>query len=100
MTPHPPFLVDETATMLKCSRRRVFELLADGTLIRAPKYGKATVILAESVFHALEKQYDPPAPEPKRIRAPRLALSQAVDEWFENTRGRSKRIAKEARERK
>jgi hypothetical protein len=98
--PTKPLLlpVDEVARMLFCSRRRVFELLADGTLLRGAKFGKQTTILAESVFQAMEKAYDPPAPKVKRVRAPRLAFSQAVDQWFEATRGRSKKIAKQARE--
>jgi excisionase family DNA binding protein len=45
--------VDEAAAELRCKRRRVFELLADNTLVRGPKYGRQTVITAESVAAAL-----------------------------------------------
>jgi len=66
--------VDEAATRLRCSRRRVFELLADGTLARGPKYGRRTVITAESVAAALVASEPAPCPAaeaaPKR-RAPR-----------------------------
>ncbi|MCP3137536.1 hypothetical protein [Pyxidicoccus xibeiensis] len=45
--------VEQAASRLRCSRRRVFELLAAGTLVRGPKYGRRTVITAESVNAAL-----------------------------------------------
>lgn len=66
--------VDETATRLRCSRRQVFKLLTDGTLARGPKYGRRTVITAESVEAALVASELAPCPvaeaAPKR-RAPR-----------------------------
>jgi excisionase family DNA binding protein len=69
--------VDEAATRLRCSRRRVFELLADGTLQRGPKYGKQTVITAESVAAALAA---PPASEnPAPPAKPRAARGLAAD---------------------
>jgi excisionase family DNA binding protein len=65
---------DEAASRLRCSRRRVFELLAAGTLARGPKYGRRTVITAESVEAALAPCEPAPRPvaeaTPKR-RAPR-----------------------------
>ncbi|WP_426751574.1 hypothetical protein [Myxococcus sp. Y35] len=65
--------VNEAAARLRCSTRRVFELLSDGTLVRGPKFGRKTVITAESVEAALV----PPAPlvleptAPPKLRAPR-----------------------------
>jgi excisionase family DNA binding protein len=57
----------EAAEVLRCSRTRVFQLLADGTLVRARRYGRQTVIIAESVYQALE--VPSPAPlKPKRVR--------------------------------
>jgi hypothetical protein len=45
--------VDETADLLRCSRRRVFELIAEGTLVRGPRYGRRTVVTLESIEAAL-----------------------------------------------
>lgn len=50
--------------MLGCKRRRVFQLLANGTLERAPRFGRAIRIYKASVERALTW------PTPKR-RAPR-----------------------------
>jgi excisionase family DNA binding protein len=66
--------VDEAAARLRCSRRRVFELLAAGTLARGPKYGRRTVITAESVEAALvasELATCPVAEAAPKRRAPR-----------------------------
>ncbi|WP_375765672.1 helix-turn-helix domain-containing protein [Archangium gephyra] len=80
--------VDEAATRLRCSRRRVFELLADGTLARGPKYGRRTVITAESVADALVASESAPCPAaeaaPKR-RAPR-SLKAGLDALAEQQR--------------
>jgi hypothetical protein len=54
----------EAAATLRCSRARIFQLLADGTLVRGNRYGRQTVILAESVFEAAEVAADPV----KRVR--------------------------------
>lgn len=45
--------VDAAADRLGCSRRRVFELLAAGTLERAPRYGRQVRIYEASVDRAL-----------------------------------------------
>lgn len=45
--------VEAAAAKLGCSRRRVFELLALGTLERAPKYGRQVRIYEASVDRAL-----------------------------------------------
>lgn len=39
--------------MLGCKRRRVFQLLANGTLERAPRFGRAIRIYRASVERAL-----------------------------------------------
>jgi excisionase family DNA binding protein len=46
--------VMQAAEMLGCKRSRVFQLLADGTLERAPRYGREIRIYEESVKRALQ----------------------------------------------
>lgn len=83
--------VDEAAETLRCSRSRVFELLANGTLARGARYGRRTVILAESVFAALEADYHPPAPPPKpRRRVSKADFDQAVDAVVAQSRATSR----------
>ena len=86
--------VQDAASTLLCSRRRVFELLADGTLERGPKYGKKTTVVAESVFDALEKAYDPVPEKRSRFRKPRTALSNAFDSFLTEARARPRAGAK------
>lgn len=64
--------VKEAAEMLHCSRTRIFQLLADGVLIRAQKYGRSTVILRDSVIAALEMPT--PTPPKKRRRTPKASF--------------------------
>lgn len=45
--------VEQVCEVLGCKRRRVFQLLADGTLERAPRYGRALRIYTASVERAL-----------------------------------------------
>lgn len=47
--------VEETALKLGCSRRKVFQLLADGILERAPRYGKQIRIYEDTVNKALAR---------------------------------------------
>jgi excisionase family DNA binding protein len=47
--------VDEACKMLGCKRRRLFQLLADGTLERAPRYGREIRIYVDSVERALAR---------------------------------------------
>lgn len=56
--------VEAVAEILGCKRRRVFELLADGTLERAPRFGRALRVFAASVDRAL-------TPTPAKRRAAR-----------------------------
>lgn len=60
--------IEEAAEALHCSRRRVFELLADGILTRTRSFGRKTLIAVESVQRALE--VTPARPERKRRRSP------------------------------
>lgn len=46
--------IEQVCETLGCKRRRVFQLLADGTLERAPRYGKSLRIYEESVRRALQ----------------------------------------------
>lgn len=59
--------VDETARVLGCSRRHVFNLLNDGTLERAPRYGRSLRVYSESVRQALTR----PEPKGRKSRARR-----------------------------
>jgi excisionase family DNA binding protein len=61
--------VDATAAKLGCSRRRVFQLLADGTLERAPRYGREIRIFEASVDRALT----PTPTKSRKRRAPNNA---------------------------
>lgn len=54
--------VEAVCERLGCSRRRVFQLLADGTLERAPRFGRSLRIFGASVDRAL-------TPTPKKRRA-------------------------------
>lgn len=56
--------VEAVAEILGCKRRRVFELLADGTLERAPRFGRQLRVFAASVDRAL-------TPTPAKRRAAR-----------------------------
>lgn len=70
--------VAETAARLRCSERRVFELLADGTLVRGRAYGRRTVVTSESVEAALEAPPVDEAPK-KRVRhVARASLSERL----------------------
>ncbi len=57
--------VEEVCQTLGCGRRRVFQLLAEGILERAPRYGRALRIFKASVERAL---LSPPTPERKKRR--------------------------------
>ena len=46
----------QVCELLGCKRRRVFQLLADGTLERAPRYGREIRIYKASVERALMPQ--------------------------------------------
>lgn len=59
--------VEQVAEILGCKRRRVFQLLADGTLERAPRFGRSLRIYRVSVDHALM-----PAPSKRRARRERV----------------------------
>ena len=86
--------VDEAAARLRCSRRRVFELLSDDTLVRGPKYGRRTMVTAASVAAALEPTPTPvlnetSAPKPRARRSLRAEL----DELREQQRAQWKKSA-------
>lgn len=63
--------IPEVCARLGCKRRRVFELLADGTLERAPRYGRELRIYAASVDRAL-------APTPATKRAARRVTRYSI----------------------
>ncbi len=77
--------IDEAAAHLRCSRRRVFELLADGTLTRGPKYGKRTVVTAESVEAALQPTVTEPQAPQRRTRSSK-SFKAELDAMLERRR--------------
>ncbi len=62
--------VEQVGELLGCSRSRVFQLLNDGTLERAPRYGRGLRIFRASVERALQ-------PKPRKGRKRRAAPSPA-----------------------
>lgn len=50
----PAVTVERAAELLQCKRTRVFELLAEGRLKRAPKFGRKTTVRLDSVLTCLE----------------------------------------------
>lgn len=70
--------VDRAAEILGCSRRRVFELLADGVLERAPRLGRRLRIYTESVLRAVAR------PEPRTRKRRRLKQDEAPDVRLED----------------
>lgn len=70
--PSPQALsIEQAQAQLGCSRTRVFDLLQDGTLKRARKIGRRTMVLASSVEAArhLPNQALPATPRRARRRA-------------------------------
>ena len=67
--------VEEAGQILGCGRRKVFELLRDGILERAPRYGRALRIYRASVEAALR----PPEPRKRRKRAVSFHAVQISD---------------------
>lgn len=82
MTPavqaHLLLTIEEAAQALRCSRSRVFELLADGTLARGVRYGRRVVITAESVQAALEA---PPPEAPRHRRRTRASKTDLAAQF-------------------
>lgn len=72
MSPQSPTVsMVEVCELLGCGKTRVFELLAEGVLQRAPKFGRRLRIMRGSVLAAL---LTPPpgakGPKARRPRAP------------------------------
>jgi excisionase family DNA binding protein len=57
--------IAQVCDLMGCKRSKVFELLADGVLERAPRYGRSLRIYTDSVHKALAR------PEPARRRSKR-----------------------------
>lgn len=58
--------IEQVCESLGCKRTRVFQLLRDGTLDRAPRFGRSLRIMSESVERAVR---GPQKSNPKRLRA-------------------------------
>lgn len=69
--------IAEAAQLLGCSRTRVFGLLRTGTLKRAPRSGRATLVTQESIQAALASP--PPARSALRHRRPNSGPWKPVD---------------------
>lgn len=70
----PTVTVVRAAELLHCGRTRVYELLAEGRIVRAPKFGRVTVITTESVLAAAVAGVEP-APKvkpPRKSRGSRM----------------------------
>jgi hypothetical protein len=63
----PAVTIERAREILQCSKSRVYELLGEGRLVRAPKYGKKTQVTTTSVYRALEHSQREQA-KVKRIR--------------------------------
>lgn len=65
--------IPQVCELMGCGRSRVFELLSDGTLERAPRYGRHLRIYTDSVHRALERatprgrKHRVPGPERVRL---------------------------------
>lgn len=68
MSDGPTVTIERAAELLHCSRARVWQLLAEGKLTRAPRYGRRTVVTTESVFDAALGTIDIPLPQRPRRR--------------------------------
>jgi excisionase family DNA binding protein len=68
VAPSPVLSVAQACELLGCGKTRLFELLADGTLERAPRFGRALRIYRASVERALLPQEK--AQAAKKRRAP------------------------------
>jgi excisionase family DNA binding protein len=72
MSDHFLLTVEEAADILRCKRTKVFQLIAEGVLVRGPRFGRKTVVHAEGVYAALEAPSAPePSPPKKRVRTSR-----------------------------
>lgn len=79
--------VTEAAARLRCSRRKVFELIAQGILIRGARYGRSTVVTEESVEAALTATpAEPRVVIPKRRIRRAVGGARSVDDWLARVR--------------
>lgn len=79
--------IAEAAAQLRCRRTTVFKLLAEGRLIRAPRFGKQTVVTAESVAEILALPPPQPPTARRRGRPARQLQNQEIREWLAGVRG-------------
>jgi excisionase family DNA binding protein len=82
----PTITIERAAELLHCSRSRVFELLADGRIQRAPKFGKRTTIVTASVLECLEPELKPPQVLKKRRYRSRAQLDEELRAACERAR--------------
>lgn len=62
--------IPQVCELLGCKRSKVFQLLSEGTLERAPRYGREIRIYRESVERALLPVDNSPKRRAKRVLAP------------------------------
>jgi hypothetical protein len=67
--------MQQVCDLLGCKERKVFYLLADGTLEKAPQYGKAIRVYTDSVLKALER----PKRKGRKPRAPLAHHGQRIN---------------------
>lgn len=79
MTDGPTITVARAAELLHCERTKVFMLIADGTLERAPRFGRKTTVVTASVTRAALQGPRAPEARPRRSRR-RARLAQLAAE--------------------
>lgn len=62
----PAVTVERAAELLHCSRARVFALLKEGRLVRAPRFGRETTLVTASVLAVLRVGTAPAEPIQRR----------------------------------
>jgi hypothetical protein len=53
MNDGPTITIARAAELLHCGRTRVFELIRQGQILVAPKFGRKTTVVTESVLRAI-----------------------------------------------
>lgn len=82
MLESPLLTIDEAAALLRCGRTRVFELIAEGRIERAPKFGKKTTVKRASVLACIDEPIEPASPLPPKRFRPRPQTVSALRAAF------------------
>ncbi len=77
----PVVTIERAAELLLCKRTRVFELLAEGRLKRAPKLGKKATVRLDSVLSCLDVDKERET-APHRKRQTPTRRTQSIEAAF------------------